>query len=117
MEPASGEILADLERTVASRRDEGSPRPSYVVGLLRAGPPAIHAKLREELEELIVATTPGADPPARAAVVHEAADLVFHLLVLLGGERVAWAEVEAELARRSGVGGLEEKAARRAIGS
>ena len=117
MDARPGEVLAALERTIAARRDEGSVRPSYVVNLLGGGRPAIHAKLREELEELIAATPASGGPAARGEVVHEAADLVFHLLVLLGGERVAWAEVEAELGRRAGVGGLEEKARRGATGS
>jgi phosphoribosyl-ATP pyrophosphohydrolase len=117
MDTGPGDELAALERTIASRRDEGSARPSYVVELLRGGRAAMGAKLREELEELLAARPAEGGPAARAAVVHEAADLVFHLLVLLGAERVAWAEIEAELGRRAGTGGLEEKARRGAIGS
>lgn len=104
--------LSALERTIASRRDEGSARASYVVQLLRGGSPAIHAKLREELDELIAAAPGTGAVAVRSEVVHEAADLVFHLLVLLGRERIAWAEIEAELARRAGISGLEEKARR-----
>lgn len=109
-------VLSALERTIASRRDEGSVRPSYVVQLLQGGRPAIQGKLREELAELIDATPETGTRAIRAEVVHEAADLVFHLLVLLGHERIAWAEIEAELERREGVSGLEEKARRGADG-
>ncbi len=104
--------LSALERTIASRRDEGGARPSYVVELLRGGRPAILAKLREELSELIEAVPESEAPAGRSEVVHETADLVFHLLVLLGHERISWAEIEAELDRRAGVSGLEEKARR-----
>jgi phosphoribosyl-ATP pyrophosphohydrolase len=48
----------------------------------------------------------------RAHLVHEVADLIFHTLVMLGYRDVAWSEIEAELGRRFGVGGFEEKAAR-----
>ena len=45
--------------------------------------------------------------------MHETADVIYHLLVMLGHKGVGWDEVEAELARRFGVSGLDEKAARR----
>lgn len=108
----SGAAVSALERTIASRRDNGSVQPSYVVRLLQGGRPAIHAKLREEIAELIDATPECGADADRPHVVHEAADVLFHLLVLLGHERIAWSEVEAELQRRAGVSGLEEKARR-----
>jgi phosphoribosyl-ATP pyrophosphohydrolase len=105
-------VIPALEATIASRRDDGSARPSYVVTLLEGGRPAIHAKLREEVAELIDATPESGADADRPHVIHEAADVLFHLLVLLGHERITWGEVEAELHRRRGQSGLEEKARR-----
>ena len=66
--------------------------------------------MEEAAEAVEAAGEPGDD--GRAHLVREAADLVFHTLVLLAHRRVAWGEVEAELGRRFGIGGFEEKAAR-----
>lgn len=103
-------ILQELARVIESRRRQ-RPANSYVVQLLDQGAEKIAAKLEEELRELIAA---GREPETsrRSHVVHEAADLVFHLLVLLGHTEVEWSAVEEELGRRFGVGGLVEKAAR-----
>ena len=108
---ATGSILDALERVIAERGRAGDAGKSYVARLLAGGVPAIGAKVREEAEEVVEA----ADEPGeggRAHLVLEAADLVFHTLVLLGHRGVAWSAVEAELARRFGVGGLVEKAGR-----
>ena len=75
---ASSQVLDRLYEVIERRRDE-RPAGSYVVTLLDGGLPAISAKLREESEEVIVAAS---DEDAHA-VTHEAADVVFHLLVLL----------------------------------
>ena len=106
---AAGEatILDRLEAQVQARRDE-RPEGSYVVRLLDGGWPAIAAKVREEAEEVVAAARDEGD----AAVAHEAADLIFHLWVLLASRGVPVADVFAELERRFGIGGLEEKAAR-----
>lgn len=105
-------IVPALMNVLCERRDhppEG--RKSYVVSLLEGGVPAIGAKITEEAGEVVeAAVEPGED--GRAHLVHEAADLVFHTLVLLAHRRVGWDEIEAELARRFGIGGFEEKAAR-----
>jgi phosphoribosyl-ATP pyrophosphohydrolase len=101
------DILAQLERTIADRQG-GDPRLSYVAGLLAAGPDRAARKLGEEAIETVIAALSG-DRPALTA---EAADLVFHLLVLLRSRGVAFADVLAELDRREGVSGLAEKAAR-----
>ena len=102
--------MQELVRVIAARRRE-RPANSYVVQLLDGGTEKITAKLEEELQELIAAAR---EPEAsrRPHMVHEAADLVFHLLVLLGHTEVEWSAVEEELGRRFGVGGLVEKAAR-----
>lgn len=80
--------------------------------LASGGQSVISAKIVEEAYELIEA---GADREAAPpyAVLHEAADLVFHLLVFLKLHDVAWTDVERTLADRMGVGGLAEKASRK----
>lgn len=108
---APSEVLDRLFEVIERRRVE-RPSGSYVVTLLDGGLPAIGAKVREESEELLRAAS---DEDA-AAVAHEAADLVFHVFVLLAARGVAPGALYGELARRFGIGGLEEKAARGAIG-
>lgn len=102
-----GETLAALERVIASRRG-GSVERSYTSRLLAGGVPLAGAKVSEEAEELVRA----AAGESGDRVVAEAADLLYHALVLLACRDVALADVEAELARRFGVSGLEEKASR-----
>lgn len=99
--------LESLQAVIASRRG-GDPTASYVAKLLAAGRPHIARKLGEEAVETIVAALGG----DRDALVSEAADLVFHLLVLLEEAGVPLAEVMAELERREGTSGIAEKASR-----
>jgi phosphoribosyl-ATP pyrophosphohydrolase len=107
-EPES--IVARLAAVIEARQRE-RPSGSYTVELLDAGHPTISAKVIEEAYELISAVGDG-DAPDRAAVAHEAADVVYHLLVFLAACDCRWSDVERELAQRFGVSGLEEKAAR-----
>jgi len=100
-------ILDRLFEIVRRRREE-RPENSYVVSLLDGGWPAMAAKVREEAEEVVVAARDDGD----AALTHEVADLLFHVWVLLAARGVEPGTVYAELGRRFGVGGLEEKAAR-----
>jgi phosphoribosyl-ATP pyrophosphohydrolase len=100
-------ILDRLYEIVSARRDE-RPDGSYVVTLLDGGWPAIAEKIREEAEEVVVAGRDESDE----ALAHEAADLIFHLWVLLASRGVEPGAVFGELARRFGIGGLVEKAAR-----
>jgi len=102
-----GETLEDLERVVAARKRDPSAR-SYTSRLLAGGVPAIGSKVTEEAAELVVA----ADRETDERVVSEAADLVYHMLVLLACRGVGLAAVEAELAGRFGISGLDEKASR-----
>lgn len=95
---------------IESRRNH-APANSYTSTLFRGGTAKIAEKIREESEELIAAAEETGDA-ASAHLVHEAADLVFHLCVMLGHRDVGWDAVEAELARRFGISGLDEKAAR-----
>jgi phosphoribosyl-ATP pyrophosphohydrolase len=101
------DTLSRLETTIAQRR-LASPDESYVAKLHSKGLPKIAQKLGEEATEAVIAALAGDD----AELVGEAADLLFHLLVLLGAKGVPLEQVLAELDRREGVSGLAEKAAR-----
>ena len=103
------DILDRLQATIASRRGApGSANASYTAQLFARGRPRIAQKLGEEAVETVIAAM-GDDP---AAIVPEAADLLYHLLVLLADAGLTLDDVRAELARREGMGGLGEKAAR-----
>jgi phosphoribosyl-ATP pyrophosphohydrolase/phosphoribosyl-AMP cyclohydrolase len=102
-----GETLENLERVVAARKDDPSAR-SYTSRLLAGGVPAIGGKVTEEAGELVEAAARESDE----RVISEAADLVYHMLVLLACRGVELRLVEDELARRFGISGLDEKAAR-----
>ena len=101
------DILADLAQTITDRRG-ADPSLSYVAKLLAGGTPLAARKLGEEAVETVVAALSGDD----AALTAEAADLLFHLLVLLESRNVTLDAVLAELDRREGVSGLAERAAR-----
>ena len=98
------ETLARLEATIRERHG-GDPTVSYVARLHTGGVPLIARKLGEEVVETVIAAL-GEDD---AALTGEAADLLFHLLVLLDARGLSLADVTAELARREGVSGIEEK--------
>ena len=102
------DTLSNLAATIAARRGT-DPTSSYVAKLLAAGPPLAARKLGEEAVETVVAALCG----DAAELTGEAADLLFHLLVLLEARGVPFAKVLAELDRREGVSGIAEKAARK----
>ena len=99
--------LERLEATIAARR-RAAPESSYVARLNAKGVAKIAQKLGEEATETVIAAL----AQDRVALIGEAADLMFHLLVLLGAKDVALADVLAELDRREGVSGIAEKASR-----
>ena len=101
------DILDRVAATIASRRD-ADPASSYVAALFAKGDDAILKKIGEEATEAVMAGKDG--NPAR--IVAEVADLWFHCLVLLARHGLGPDDVRAELARREGVSGHEEKAAR-----
>ena len=101
------ETLARLEATIADRR-RADPDTSYVASLAARGLPVIARKFGEEAVEAVVAAL----AEDRKELVGEAADVLFHLLVMLAEKNVTLTEVMAELDRREGVSGLEEKAKR-----
>jgi phosphoribosyl-ATP pyrophosphohydrolase len=100
-------ILERLEEAIAARRtaDAGS---SYVASLNAKGIDAILKKVGEESAETIVAAKNG----ERSAIVHETADLWFHCLVMLAWHGIKLADVMAELERREGRSGIDEKNSR-----
>ena len=101
------DTLFRLEETIRARR-VADPSASYVAKLTARGRGKIAQKLGEEATETIIAALSEDD----RALTGEAADLMFHLLVLLADRGVTLAEVLAELDAREGVSGLAEKAAR-----
>ncbi|MDA0819821.1 MAG: phosphoribosyl-ATP diphosphatase [Proteobacteria bacterium] len=101
------ETLTRLEQVIAERK-AASPDASYVAKLNAAGIEKIAQKLGEEAVETVIAALSG----SREEVVGEAADLIFHLLVLLQARWIKLDEVMAELDRREGTSGIEEKASR-----
>ena len=101
------DTLARLEATIASRKG-ADPKTSYVASLFAKGRPKIARKLGEEAVEAIVAAL----AEDKAELTGEAADVLFHLLVLLADCDVPLADVLAELDRREGISGHEEKASR-----
>ena len=103
-----GQSVDRLAETVAARA-EASAETSYTARLIAEGVPACAQKLGEEAVELAIAAV----SRQHEEVAKEAADLVYHLAVLLRAAGVDPSEVAAELTRREGVSGLAEKAARR----
>lgn len=101
------ETLTRLEATIAQRLT-ASPQESYVAHLHAKGLGKIAQKLGEEATETVIAALAGDE----AELVAEAADLLFHLIVLLSHKGVKLDQVFAELDRREGLSGLAEKAAR-----
>jgi phosphoribosyl-ATP pyrophosphohydrolase len=104
---AERDILERLEAAIAARRG-ADPKSSYVASLNAKGLDAILKKIGEEATEAVIAAKSG----ERSAIVHETADLWFHCLVMLAHQGVGVAEVLAELERREGRSGLEEKNSR-----
>ena len=101
------DILDRLATTLEARKS-ADPDSSYVARLYAKGLDAILKKIAEEAAETVMAAKDG----VREKVVYETADLWFHCLVLLAREGIHPNEVLAELARREGVSGLDEKTSR-----
>jgi phosphoribosyl-ATP pyrophosphohydrolase len=102
------DTLKRLETIIATRRT-GDPSHSYVADLTAKGRAKIAQKLGEEAVETVIAAMAG----DREGLVKEAADLIFHLAVLLADAGLSLDDVLAELDAREGTSGLAEKAARK----
>src|SRR4051812_21632361 len=104
---AERDVLERLAAAIAERR-HADPGTSYVASLHAKGLDAILKKVGEEATETVIAAK-GSD---KQALVHEVADLWFHCLVMLSWHGLTLEDVRAELARREGRSGHDEKAAR-----
>ncbi|WP_144095223.1 phosphoribosyl-ATP diphosphatase [Croceicoccus sediminis] len=102
--------LTTLERLAATieSRKGGNPNESYVAKLFDRGPDYAARKLGEEAVETVVAALAGSDEE----LIGEAADVIFHLAVLLSARDLSIGDVMAELDRRDGISGIAEKASR-----
>jgi phosphoribosyl-ATP pyrophosphohydrolase len=115
---STDDSLARLAAVIESRKASagGDPERSYVARLLHKGPDAFLKKIGEEATEVVMAAKDldrGGDP---AALVGEVADLWFHTMIALAHYGLSPADVVAELERREGTSGIEEKALRKALG-
>jgi phosphoribosyl-ATP pyrophosphohydrolase len=113
----SADTLAALAAVIESRLPArgGDPEASYVARLLRKGPDAFLKKIGEEATEVVMAAKDadhGGDPKK---IVYEVADLWFHSMIALAHYGLSPAHVIAELQRREGTSGIEEKAMRKLV--
>ena len=113
---SSNDSLARLAAVIEGRKPVhgGDPEKSYVARLLARGPDAFLKKIGEEATEVVMAAKDaehGGDP---SKIVAEVADLWFHCMIALAHYGLAPADVIAELERREGTSGIEEKALRKA---
>jgi phosphoribosyl-ATP pyrophosphohydrolase len=115
--PSEMNTLARLAAVIESRKpaNGGDANASYVARLLQKGPDAFLKKIGEEATEVVMAAKDADHGADKAKIVNEMADLWFHCLVALGHYELSPADVLAELSRREGLSGLEEKALRKAM--
>jgi phosphoribosyl-ATP pyrophosphohydrolase len=104
----SEDVFDRLDATLAARKN-ADPASSYTAKLFAKGQDAILKKIGEESAELIMASKDG----EAGHILYEAADLLFHMQVLLAFHGLSMAGAKAELARREGVSGIAEKASRK----
>ena len=104
-------VLTQLMATIEDRKANPTVR-SYTSTLMAGGVERIGEKITEEAAEVVDAARQASNGQGRRQLIHEAADLIYHLLVMLGYRDVKLEEVESELAGRFGVSGLDEKASR-----
>jgi phosphoribosyl-ATP pyrophosphohydrolase len=112
----SNDSLARLAAVIESRKpaNGGDPEKSYVARLLHKGPDAFLKKIGEEATEVVMAAKDVQHGADKAKLLYEVADLWFHSMVALAHYGLAPADVVAELERREGTSGIEEKALRKA---
>ena len=116
-EPRNAEdALARLAAVIESRLPArgGDPDKSYVARLLHKGPDAFLKKIGEEATEVVMAAKDADHGGDARKIVYEVADLWFHSMIALAHYGLAPADVVAELERRAGTSGIEEKALRKA---
>ena len=113
---SSQDALARLAAVIESRKpaNGGDPDKSYVARLLHKGPDAFLKKIGEEATEVVMAAKDVDHGADKGKILYEVADLWFHSMIALSHYGLTPAEVVAELERREGTSGLEEKALRKA---
>ena len=113
----SQDALAQLAAIIDSRKvaQGGDPETSYVARLFHKGPDAFLKKIGEEATEVVMAAKDLDHGGDKAKLVGEVADLWFHCLVALAHYGLHPSDVIAELRRREGISGIEEKALRKAV--
>ncbi|NML47718.1 phosphoribosyl-ATP diphosphatase [Ramlibacter sp. G-1-2-2] len=113
---SSVDSLARLADVIESRKpaNGGDPGKSYVARLLHKGPDAFLKKIGEEATEVVMAAKDADHGGDAGKIVNEVADLWFHSMIALAHYGLKPADVIAELERREGLSGLEEKALRKA---
>jgi len=111
----SVDALAALAAVIESRLPArgGDPESSYVARLLHKGPDAFLKKIGEEATEVVIAAKDADHGGDKSKIVYEVADLWFHTLIALAHYGLTPADVLAELGRRAGTSGIEEKAMRK----
>ena len=109
--------LARLAAIIESRKSAngGDPQASYVARLLHKGPDAFLKKIGEEATEVVMAAKDADHGGDASKIIYEVADLWFHSMVALAHYGFSPADVVAELVRREGTSGIEEKALRKAV--
>jgi len=115
--PSSQDALARLAAVIESRKPAhgGDPDKSYVARLLHKGPDAFLKKIGEEATEVVMAAKDVDHGADKTQIVYEVADLWFHTMIALAHYGLTPAQVLAELERREGTSGIEEKALRKAV--
>jgi phosphoribosyl-ATP pyrophosphohydrolase len=110
------DALARLAAVIESRKvaNGGDPDKSYVARLLHKGPDAFLKKIGEEATEVVMAAKDADHGADKSRIVCEVADLWFHSMIALAHYGLTPADVVAELERREGTSGIEEKALRKA---
>ena len=110
------DALARLAAIIESRKaaNGGDPEKSYVARLLHKGPDAFLKKIGEEATEVVMAAKDADHGGDKTQIVYEVADLWFHSMIALAHYGLTPADVVAELERREGTSGIEEKALRKA---
>lgn len=112
---SSNDSLARLAAVIESRKpaNGGDPATSYVSRLLHNGPDSFLKKIGEEATEVVMAAKDVDHGADKSKIVYEVADLWFHTMVALAHYGLTPADVLAELDRREGTSGIEEKALRK----
>ena len=113
----SSDSLAHLAQVIESRlpKNGGDPTASYVARLLDKGPDVFLKKIGEEATEVVMAAKDADHGGDKAKIVYEVADLWFHCMIALAHYDLTPADVVAELDRRVGTSGIEEKALRKVL--